>query len=74
MFVLFLRLSFILADAATEFFGADGIYSYFMYILTLSRCSNRIFWRRWDLFLFHVHIDFDFVYCGLVTRDFCSVE
>ena len=35
MIVLFLLLRFILADAATEFFGADGIYSYFMYILPL---------------------------------------
>lgn len=35
MLLLFLLLRFILADAATEFFGADGIYSYLMYVLPL---------------------------------------
>lgn len=35
MLVLFCLLRFVLADAATEFFGDEGIYSYFMYILPL---------------------------------------
>lgn len=36
MVLLFLLLRFVLADAATEFFGADGIYSYVIYVLPLA--------------------------------------
>ena len=35
MVLLFLLLRFVLADAATEFLGADGIYSYVIYVLPL---------------------------------------
>lgn len=35
MVLLFLLLRFVLADAATEFLGADGIYSYIIYVLPL---------------------------------------
>lgn len=35
MLLLFLILRFVLADAATEAFGSDGVYSYLMYILPL---------------------------------------
>lgn len=35
MLLLFLLLRFVLADAATEAFGSDGVYSYLMYVLPL---------------------------------------